>query len=596
MDEISKKSQSSATLYIYIVGMAIFSICILTSHIFEDYKVLWGILGIIIYTTVAFIFCYSKQRYLTFVNILIPVASVLFFPTTMLLTNYPHHVIIYQLITPSVWALAATRKEKVKLWPILVGLLLALVNYYKFSQIFGIKQGIEMAAIFLITFNFLYYISSLYIRNMNKACNQLKEQIKIDYLTTAYNKLGIQDQIKKHIQNKIPFYLIYVDIDNFKIVNDTAGHDAGDELLKEVTVLWWQNLYDVKHCLGRIGGDEFIILIESDSDEYIKSVLPRILSIAKLSNNKLLENITLSAGVSAYPKDTTSAENLLIYADTAMYKAKQSGKNDYRFFDKILYNKLMLEYETKDCIRNAMSEDLFEIYYQPQVSLTTNVIYGYEALLRLQKDGNYMKPQYVVDIAENTGLIYDLDNYILNKVTCECKSLLKKNPDLVISVNISGKHLALPNAVDQFVEILDKNKFATKNICLEITESSLISSFQIAKDNIKKLNDLGIKLALDDFGMGYSSLSYLNELQVDHIKIEKFFVNNLLERNSKSKVPNLIIKIGKLFNYKIIAEGVESTKQKEYLSKKKCDIAQGFLYAKPLKLTDAINYLSSEIQ
>ena len=571
---------------IYIIGMIITVIGVIIPFILKDYftAIVVFINGII--STVAFIKTYPKNKYSAYMGLMAVILSCLLFPSIMITTDFPQQAILYQYIIPAIWTLALADKEKFRISPIITGLFLASVDGYKITTILGLAQGIEYASIFFIIYVFLFFVTHIYIKCTFYAFKRANIALKTDYLTTAYNRFGITTKVDDLIAEKIPFYLIYMDLDNFKNVNDTLGHKSGDDILIKLISLWQKKLVGVKGCIGRLGGDEFALIIETNDKAYVEKILNETINEINISKKDFLDKVTISAGIVAYPKDGENTQELFMYADTSLYKAKSLGKANYQFFNKETFTEIISEYKIKSFTESAIKTGDLYLIYQPQIDLKQNKAYGFEALLRLKNDDKGITTQRLIQIAEKSSLIYDIDLYVLDLATRDCSPIVADNPELIISVNVSGKHLTYGNLANDIKHILEKNKFPTKNLCIEITEGAFIKSLNLAKATIKQLNDLGVKIALDDFGMGYSSLAYLSELKVDHIKIEKFFIDNLLNGNNEGRLADIIINIGHLFNYKVIAEGVENKDQLKYLIEKNCDIIQGYLYSRPMTIND----------
>lgn len=587
----TKKSISHA---IYIIGMAICAIGIIIPFLLKDYYTMIAVGITMIVSTISYLTFFLRGKYSLFMGIMAVILSVLLFPSIMLTTNYPQQAILYQFIVPVIWTLALADTDKISFWPIVSGIFMSLADGHKLGKTISLTQGAEYAVIYFIIYIFLYCITRIYIRSAFYAFNQVSKAVKTDFLTKAHNRYGITNKIDELIQNNIPFYLVYLDLDNFKNVNDTLGHSAGDKILIAMANLWRDRIDQGDSIVGRLGGDEFAIVIESSDEQYVRSYLKKALYEISHSNNDSLRSVTVSAGIVAFPKDAQTSQDLYMYADTSLYKAKNSGKNTYQFFTKKVFEEIVKEFNLKSIAEKALSNKDFYLVYQPQIDVKTNKVYGFESLLRVKDEK--ISIQELINVAEKSPLIYDIDLYVLDLAMQDCKPLVEKNKDILVSVNISGKHLTYKNLAKDIEELLHKNNFPAENLCIEITESAFIKSLELAKKTVHDINALGIKLALDDFGIGYSSLAYLKELSVDHIKIEKFFIDNMFKENEKNRLADIIIDIGHLFDYKVIAEGVEMPSQKDYLINNKCDIIQGYLYSKPLSIEDAIKICSCKLK
>lgn len=276
------------------------------------------------------------------------------------------------------------------------------------------------------------------------------------------------------------------------------------------------------------------------------------------------------------------------FADSAMYKAKAEGRNNVQYFSKDIHDRIVQEFETKQKVIEAIKEKQFEMLYQPQFNIDEKV-YGFESLIRLKVGDDYIPTQYFIDIAEKDNTIFGIDDFVLDRVTRDWSDTIRtKASHLVISVNISGKHLVTPGFVEDIITILTKNNFPPHNLCIEITESSFVKSIVLAREAIDKLRLIGIKIALDDFGTGYSSLKYLQSFATNHLKIEKAFTDTIKVDPSDGNLVNIIISLAHLLHCEVIAEGVETAEQLAYLKEHKCDIIQGYYYSKPLPFDVAI--------
>lgn len=444
--------------------------------------------------------------------------------------------------------------------------------------------GITMA-IFGIAQSF---ILRHYMKKLKNDEDMLDESAYKDALTGLLNRRGLIRMLESKATQNEKFYLMFCDLDNFKHLNDTLGHDAGDELLKEIGNLWTNLKTTQNYTVFRLGGDEFAVIVNEDKNRC--SVLAEeMLRMLIQQKSKYFTYITASIGIASFPEDTNNVQQLITFSDQAMHKAKTSGKNNYYYFDKVIYNDLMKTYETEKYLTEAIEKNLFEIVYQPQVDVKSKKIVGFEALVRLQgKDGYYLNTQDFIQIAEKTGLIFDIDRLVIQKTLQEGKIITDVYPEIIISVNVSGKHITLEGFPEMIYDLIEESSFPRKNLKLEITESSYIQQIDLAASKILKLKRLGIKIALDDFGVGYSSLNYLSKMPVDTIKIDKSFVDVMEEDNS---LIDLIIKLGHLIDCDVIAEGVQSETQLNMLEILGCDKIQGFLFGKPESLDRTLDLL-----
>ena len=438
---------------------------------------------------------------------------------------------------------------------------------------------------FVLAYQIIIY---RYLKIQLRDKSNLKKIAVTDRLTGLNNRFGFEHDIDALLEKGSPFYLMFLDLDNFKYVNDTLGHEAGDEVLQKVaTYLNGISSYEY-HTLSRLGGDEFALIVKTDKPSVIETIKKEVLGVSKL-DDPLLKNISVSVGIVSYPKDAKDRKTLLSYADSAMYRAKSNGRDQAQIFNKSIHDDIVKEYETKLKVINAIKENQFEMLYQPQFH-SDETVYGFESLIRLKVDGEYISTQYFIDVAEKNNLIFDIDRFVLDKVTRDWSSVVHKDggKNLMMSVNISGKHLIAPGFVEEVISILTRNAFPPQNLCIEITEGAFVKSIMLAKEVVDKLRLIGIKIALDDFGTKYSSLRYLQGFPTSHLKIEKSFTDTIKIDSSESNIVNIIINIAHLLSCEVIAEGVETEEQLRYLREHGCDIIQGYYYSKPLPLESAI--------
>lgn len=438
---------------------------------------------------------------------------------------------------------------------------------------------------FVLAYQIIIY---RYLKLQLRDKSNLKKIAVTDRLTGLNNRFGFEHDIDALLEKGSPFYLMFLDLDNFKYVNDTLGHEAGDEVLQKVAAyLNGISSYEY-HTLSRLGGDEFALIVKTDKPSVIEAIKKEVLGVSKL-DDPLLKNISVSVGIVNYPKDAKDRKTLLSYADSAMYRAKSNGRDQAQMFNKSIHDDIVKEYETKLKVVNAIKENQFEMLYQPQFH-SNETVYGFESLIRLKVDGEYISTQYFIDVAEKNNLIFDIDKFVLDKVTKDWSPVVRKDgcKNLMMSVNISGKHLIAPGFVEEVISILARNAFPPQNLCLEITEGAFVKSIVLAKEVVDKLRLIGIKIALDDFGTKYSSLRYLQSFTTSHLKIEKAFTDTIKIDSSESNIVNIIINIAHLLNCEVIAEGVETEEQLKYLRDHGCDIIQGYYYSKPLPLESAI--------
>ena len=438
----------------------------------------------------------------------------------------------------------------------------------------------------------LIYALRCYIKRLKKDEEDLDRAAYTDQLTDCLNRRGLLRELAMKSEMGKEFYLIFIDLDNFKQINDTLGHEAGDELLCDVITTWSKIQSKYPFTICRLGGDEFAIIYETKDKEITREFITKVLRSITTLQSKFANYVSASAGLALYDEDTSDLQQLLSYADTAMYKAKLSGKNDYYFFDQDMYQEIMKRYLTEKDLKNALKNDTFEMLYQPQYEISSHKLVGFESLIRLKnKKGEYINTQKFINVAEKSGLIYDIDMWVMHNVMKQTRDFVLLHPEVEVSINISGKHITNKGFIEDVIDSLSETNFPPKNLKIEITESSYIRHIDEAAQVVQRLKTLGIKTALDDFGTGYSSLNYLSKMAVDMLKIDKSFVDEILTKEGDKSFVDIIIKLGHLMNCKVIAEGVEDQDQLSTLAFLGCDCVQGYIWGKPIPLENLSNCL-----
>ncbi len=431
------------------------------------------------------------------------------------------------------------------------------------------------------------YSLSLTFNRLKKEQEELFKLSTQDSLSGLYNRLSLLDKINwliaKSHRTPLKFALIFLDLDNFKNINDSKGHDFGDKVLKKVaeTLLATVRENDI---VSRFGGDEFVIVLPDIEDETIViDVVQRIqqkLSIP-FEFDDVKYPITASIGIAIYPKDGHDATTLLKNADIAMYRSKELGKNKYNFFTESLNKTIQHKMRIQKMMISALQNGYFELYYQPKVDIKTNKIIGCEALIRLiDPQEGLIPPNEFIPLAEANNFIIPLGKWIINEVV-EQVQRWQNSPlkDLKISFNVSANQFE-DSELFEYIQKVTK-EIDTSKLDIEITESVLMESMDQKIALINKIKDLGISFSLDDFGTGYSSLSYLKKIPFETIKIDKSFIDDLEDMQDQSFV-NMIISIAKKLELEVVAEGVETKEQLLQLQAMQCDLYQGYYCSKPL--------------
>ncbi|MDR7002705.1 EAL domain-containing protein [Neobacillus niacini] len=439
-----------------------------------------------------------------------------------------------------------------------------------------------------------------YVDDLNQSKKLIEYQAYHDPLTGLTNRRYFQEKLKPVIEQANDkgetVSVLFIDLDRFKHVNDSFGHNKGDELLKIVANRIQKCLPEDNDIITRQGGDEFIILMNNLDVNATKAVAEKIINTLKKPYSIAGIELYLSAscGISMYPEHTNNMDTLIIYADMAMYSAKNMGGNRVVIFNERI-NKLSQERpKLESHLRKAIEDEKIEVYYQPKINVDTKTVYGAEALLRwTDEELGFVSPEIFIPIAEDTGLILPLWEFVMKKACHQVSEWNSRyHQPLNISVNFSARQFQEPcNMVKQVKEILEESKLDPKNFEVEITESILLNNSKEIVQSLQTLQSMGISISIDDFGTGYSSLSYLKNLPINTLKIDKSFVQNISENLANTEIPEAIINLARSLHLDVIAEGVETEYQKEFLQSKNCIQMQGYLFSKPLSTEAFETYL-----
>lgn len=420
-----------------------------------------------------------------------------------------------------------------------------------------------------------------------------------DVLTNLPNKIAFHEHVDTILPQSSVSYdkhaIYFIDLDNFKIINDTLGHEYGDLLLVQ-TAERLQTLSDTHDCIARTGGDEFLFFKANiPSVDYVMELGQHILDLFKvpLKLNEETAYISLSIGVSVYPENGLESHILIKNADIAMYSSKETGKNcctlfNHRMEETLHRNSLILE-----VLRNCIANNELYLLYQPQINIKENRIVGFESLMRInnQKLG-MISPSEFIPIAEESGLIFELGAWALKEACLVNKEILDSGiTPCTVSVNISPVQINHYDFFNTLSRILKETGLPPKYLELELTESALVHSLMDTATIIKKLQDIGVKIALDDFGTGYSSLNYLAKMSINTLKIDKSFIDNICGVEKELSMVHTIIRLAHHLGIQVVAEGVEHQSQLVLLKERKCDTVQGFVFSKPLFTDDLYKIL-----
>ena len=438
-------------------------------------------------------------------------------------------------------------------------------------------------------------------RKILKYQQSIREQAVTDRITGLPNRFACNELLTDLQRRGEPFVLVSVDLNDFKSINDTMGHDTGDQVLKEVARRWKDLANSLStetvDFVARNSGDEFMIVIS----EYpsVKEIENTINAYREVLEKKITIDdcdyyLTACFGYSFFPEDSDVIENIYLFSDAALHEVKKAGSGSRisRFTPDVLNFERTLEIERK--IRTALNSDKIFFNLQPQYDINHN-LRGFEALARMKDDdGSFISPVDFIPVAEKTGLVdridmrvFELSMEFLDKITRETGT------EIMMSVNVSVRHLMKNTFIEDIKNILKAHNIAPERVEIEITESIMIDSAEKALQRINEIKAMGMKVAIDDFGTGYSSLSYLNNFPSDLLKIDKAFIDQMNMSESSKQYVAMIISIGHILHLKVISEGVESPDQVEVLKKIGCDYIQGFVWGKPMPPEEAGRLVSS---
>mgnify|MGYP000610347485 CR=1 FL=1 len=428
--------------------------------------------------------------------------------------------------------------------------------------------------------------------DLHDAQDTIEQLAFYDPLTNLPNRRLLSDRLQQALEHSHRAYdeivvVMVLDLDNFKIVNDSLGHNYGDELLKQVAQILLSQVRK-EDTVSRQGGDEFtIILAGMKNSRKVVDIASSILQILSQPINVSGHQVVIgtSIGIAVYPEDASNCDELLRHADMAMYFAKEEGKNNFQFFTPSLNKQAHLRLQLENKLRQAIENDHFQLFYQPQIDLVSGAIIGTEALIRwIDPDQGIISPAEFIPLAEETGLIGQIGDWVIETACRDMKALHEQGfPAVKVAVNVSafqfrhGKHLT-----EVIRKSLDKHNFPAELFSLELTESILIDDIKETLTVLNSMRELGIILAIDDFGTGYSSLSYLKKFPIDILKIDQSFIRDITTDASDKAIVSAIIAMAKQLGIAVLAEGVEELEHQEFLKKQGCDYAQGYLYCKPI--------------
>ncbi|MCT7545608.1 EAL domain-containing protein [Aliarcobacter cryaerophilus] len=432
--------------------------------------------------------------------------------------------------------------------------------------------------------------------------NEKKEfflMARTDSLSGLANRNSLQEFLDRLIptakRKQEEFAFLFLDLDHFKTINDSLGHNIGDELLKKISGIL-KKVLRPNDFIARVGGDEFVLIIQDyKSNLELTNIIKRVHK--QLSKPWVIQThpveTTCSIGIAIFPQDGKDQISLMKSADIAMYEAKKHGRNQYHFFTKELNDKLLKIINLNKQMRIALKNGDYHLFYQPKVCLKDSKIIGVEALIRwIDKEKGFIPPSDFIPLAEENDFIIELGDWIVEEALNQYLDWKNKGIDIVMSINISAKQFLQNRFAENLIEKINSKKIESNRIILELTEYILIDQNNSVYSTLRKLNEFGVSISLDDFGTGYSSLSYLKKYPIDYLKIDKSFIDDSC--NSQGKVfIETIVKMGQTLNMKIVAEGVETQEQVEYLKSISCNLYQGYYFSKPIKAKELEEFYKS---
>ncbi len=446
------------------------------------------------------------------------------------------------------------------------------------------------------------YIGGIYsdITSQKKTQAKLNKLAHYDTLTSLPNRTmfhnSLRSLISKANRNQTKVALMFIDLDNFKMINDTLGHDYGDLLLQEVASRV-KNILRAEDVVSRLGGDEFTVILDDIKDVSYPSIVAQKIIDTLSTPIKLKDElgyIGASVGISIFPDDASEIEQLIKNADLAMYKAKHEGKNVYRYFTEDMTADANEKLELTNDLRNAVEQDALSLYYQPIIDTQTNRVVSLEALVRWEHSKyGVIGPEHFIPLAEDGGMMVKIGKSIIRKVCQQIKTFEERGFNIKISVNISSKQLTQNHLEQTIKAIVEESGINPAHLELEVTESFLMENIDDTEEIIANLKAFGIQTAIDDFGTGYSSLARLKKLSISKLKIDKSFIDDIPHDHDDIVITKTIIALAQQLSLQIVAEGVETKEQAKFLQENGCHLMQGFLFSDALSPQKLENFITA---
>ena len=418
-----------------------------------------------------------------------------------------------------------------------------------------------------------------------------------DALTGLPNRVLLQERLTQAIAQARRSHqrvgVLFIDLDRFKNVNDTLGHRIGDELLKRVTATLSHALREAD-LLARLGGDEFMVIVEDFDDPEVLGRIAQKLQDAVSQPFEVEDHdiyVTSSIGISVYPDDGDAPEELMKHADVAMYRSKELGRNTYQFFDADLAARRLVQHTLESALRTAVNEEALKLHYQPVLRMSDKAIVGAEALLRWHDpEHGDVAPQVFIPLAEESGLIHALGDWVMRTAATQCAAWHKAGLPLIVSVNLSGRQFYREDLAQRISEIVRDARCKPEWVELEVTESSLLHDLDSIKKVLQQLRQEGFAVAIDDFGTGYSSLSHLKHFPIDTLKIDISFIADIETDPGDAAITEAIIALARGLGLRVVAEGVATREQFDFLGSRGCHCFQGFWISEALPADEFIAF------
>jgi len=393
--------------------------------------------------------------------------------------------------------------------------------------------------------------------------------------------------------------VLFIDIDHFKYINDSLGHQIGDELLQSLVQRLTSIILREEDTVARFGGDEFVVVLPDVNElSYVKDLTSSLLNTIKspcyIQGHELM--VTGSIGISIYPDDASNADELIQNADAAMYLAKEQGRNNSQFYTAKINERITRRVNLEKALRKAVELKQFVLHYQPKIDLMTQKITGVEALIRWQHpELGLVSPLEFIPLAEETGVILEIGDWVMLTACQQMTKWEQHYPELQnISINVSARQFWQKDFLERVQTIVAKTAVSINKVEFELTESVVMNDVDLAIATMEDLKQLGLILSIDDFGTGYSSLSYLQRFPVDVLKIDRSFVNDLTNENDDSAIIHSILALAKNFNLRVVAEGVEEEHQQKALTSLGCHYGQGYYFSRPVNAAEMTQLLGAE--